>query len=95
MNVIFSRGAVSISYSLMQKIADLVGSPQPGIGVPEDKIQELRDYLLVCMPFGTPMEMEPATVRGILASRDSVMPQKQKVTPQLYYKRCIQTMLRG
>ena len=47
--------------------------------VAEEKLQELRDYLLVCMPFGTPLEMDIATVRGILAAKDSVTVPKQKV----------------
>eukprot|EP00794_Sanderia_malayensis_P020051 gene20051-22018_t len=72
-------GPVAIAYSLLHNMADVIGPIQYGMQVPEEKIQELCDYLLVCSPFGTPLEMDPATVRGILASKDFIFVPKQKV----------------
>jgi len=71
-------GPVTIAYSLLQNIADVVCSGH-GELVTEEKLQELRDYLFMCMPFGTPREMDPATIRGILSTKDPVLIPKQKV----------------
>ncbi|XP_065069343.1 AP-5 complex subunit mu-1-like isoform X1 [Rhopilema esculentum] len=71
-------GPVAIGYSLLQNISDVVGQKQPPSGITDDKIQELRDYLFICMPFGTPTEMDPSTVRGIIASKDSYLLPKTK-----------------
>ena len=45
-----------------------------------DKLQELENYLALCMPFGTPIECNPSTIKAILTPKDSTFVPKFKVS---------------
>ncbi|XP_072030857.1 AP-5 complex subunit mu-1-like isoform X2 [Amphiura filiformis] len=86
---------ISVGFSLLLCMAEFLGSLPKGADQNHRRLQDLHTYLSQAAPFGTPLDINPTTVRATLTSKPSAQvsthnkqpawkPSTVKTKPQLY-----------
>ncbi|XP_071477313.1 AP-5 complex subunit mu-1-like [Diadema antillarum] len=60
---------VSVGFSLLYQLADILGSLPRNIDVTHPKLQELNNFLSQAAPFGTVVDSNPTTVKAAVSGR--------------------------